>query len=216
MPTRVGCERGTPAVTVPESPRVPVGSARGCRAGCPFLSTLGCPVHGSWGPRSWGAPILGIWGCPKPRAGWGGSLQVPGGDALGLVPGAGAQPGGAGGIWGAAGGFGCRIKGRGGSEHPALGDRAHPGDTERTVPCRAVPNCAVLFCAITCCAMPNCAVPSCAVPCRAELCRAVPGLAGPRRRRQGWGLSGGFVICSSLIPRRDFCLPLSRSTAEII
>lgn len=188
---------------LPQHPGVPSPWVLGSQVlGCPHPGDLGMPEAacglGGVSPSAWGRCFgVGSW-------------------CWGTAGGCGGLPGSGGGIWGAAGGFGCRIKGRGGSEHPALGDRAHPGDTERTVPCRAVPNCAVLFCAITCCAMPNCAVPSCAVPCRAELCRAVPGLAGPRRRRQGWGLSGGFVICSSLIPRRDFCLPLSRSTAEII
>lgn len=210
MPTRVGCDRGTPAVTVPESPQVLVGSARGCRAGCPFLSTLGCPVHGSWGTRSWGAPILGIWGCPKPRAGWGGSVQLPGGDALGLVPGAGAQLEGVGGSLAAVGGFGELLgalaagsKAEGAQSTRLLGTEHTLGT--QSARCHAVP-CRAKLCHAKLCRVVLCHNVLCrAELCRAKLCRAVPSCAEPCQASPGHAGGGraGDLAAASLSAARS-------------
>lgn len=119
----------------------------------------------------------------------------------------GSSPGRGAGISGAVRGFVCRIKGRREPEPPpsSLGMQHKLGTNPSGLGC------------LTCgCARhgrgkdmghraSGTAVPYC----------AVPGPAGPRRRRPCWGLSS-FVIRSSFIPRRDFCLPLSRAVAEII
>lgn len=133
-------------MTVPESPRVPVGSARGCRAGCPFLSTLGCPVHGSWGTRSWGAPILGIWGCLKPRAGWGGLSSCLGAMLWGWFLVLGHSQRVLGGFGELLGALAAGSKAEGAQSTRLLGTEHTLGTQSarcRAMPCRTVPCCSV-------------------------------------------------------------------------